>query len=173
MSRLLGHTLILILALFLVGQLLFASTRPKSEPERAVVSLAPGSVGKAHAGFGGETVIERDASGQFQLQARVNGEDTRFIVDTGADIVALTPAEAERLGIDVVADDFAPILQTASGVGRGARIKLDRLELGDEEFRDVGAVVVEGLGVNLLGQSVLRRLGRVELQGDRMVIEHR
>ena len=38
------------------------------------------------------------------------------------------------------------------------------------EVRNVDAVVVEGLPTNLLGQSVLRRLGKVELSGDRMVI---
>ena len=36
----------------------------------------------------------------------------------------------------------------------------------------VPAVVVRGLGVNLLGQSVLGKLGKVELQGDEMVIRH-
>jgi predicted aspartyl protease len=35
----------------------------------------------------------------------------------------------------------------------------------------VSAVVIRGLPVNLLGQSVLRRLGSVQLSGDRMVIQ--
>ena len=37
----------------------------------------------------------------------------------------------------------------------------------------VGAVVVKDLDVSLLGQSVLTRMGKIELQGDRMVIEPR
>jgi aspartyl protease family protein len=125
-------------------------------------------------GFGfGETVIERGPAGQFHLDAFVNGEPTEFLIDTGSDIVALTMTDAERIGVDVAPEDLRPIMRTASGTGNGARIKLDRLELGNEEFRDIGAVVVEGLEVNLLGQSVLRRLGKVELRGDRMIIEHR
>lgn len=125
-------------------------------------------------GFAGEeTIIARGRSGQFHLQARVNGQDTEFLVDTGADVVALTVADAARLGIHVSREEFQPIVKTASGVGKAAVVRIDRLELGDDEFNDVDAMVAEGLEVNLLGQSVLRRFGKVELRGDRMVIEHR
>ena len=37
-------------------------------------------------------------------------------------------------------------------------------------MHEVDAVVVKGLTVNLLGQSVLRQLGGIELTGDKMVI---
>ena len=62
------------------------------------------------------------------------------------------------------------MLRTASGTANGARVKLDRLVVSGQVLHDVEAVVVEGLGVNLLGQSALRQMGRVELQGDHMVI---
>ena len=50
-------------------------------------------------------------------------------------------------------------------------VTLERVQIGDTELRNVGAVVVRDLGVSLLGQTVLARMGRVELKGDRMVIE--
>jgi aspartyl protease family protein len=118
-----------------------------------------------------QTAIQRDASGQFHITGQVNGEDTLFLVDTGADVVALTPDEAGRLGIDADPAMFEPIMQTASGTGNGIRITLDRLEVAGEELQNVDAVVVEGLPVNLLGQSALRQLGKVELRGDRLVID--
>ena len=43
-------------------------------------------------------------------------------------------------------------------------------EVAGKVVRDVEAVVVQDLAVNLLGQSVLRELGGVELKGDEMVI---
>ena len=120
---------------------------------------------------GDAIVIARDGSGQFHVVASVDGTPTQFLVDTGADTVALTEADAQRAGVSVDPSGFGPIVRTASGEGQGARVRLERLELGTTEVRDVDAVVVRDLPVSLLGQSVLGRLGRVELQGDRMVLE--
>ena len=64
-------------------------------------------------------------------------------------------------------------MQTASGVGYGAPVTLDEIEVAGMTLRNVDAVVVQGLSVNLLGQSVLRKLGGVELKGDSMVIRSR
>jgi aspartyl protease family protein len=118
-------------------------------------------------------VLRRDSSGQFHLSARVNGLDTRFLVDTGADVVALTVDDAAAIGINPAESEFQPIMRTASGVGYGAPVMLERVEIGESEFGNVEGVVVRGLGTSLLGQSVLRRLGKVELQGDRMVLSAR
>lgn len=115
-------------------------------------------------------VLQRDSSGQFRLTGQVNGDDVTFLVDTGADVVALTVEDAQALGLDVDPEQFVPVSRTASGVGYGMPVQLDRVEIGGEEFSDVEAVVIDGLGTNLLGQSVLRRMGRVELRGDEMVI---
>ena len=84
----------------------------------------------------------------------------------------LTERDAEELGFNLPEGDFQPIMQTASGVGYGAPVMIDELTLGESTYRDVEAVVVRDLGVNLLGQSVLRRFARVELKGDQLVIRH-
>lgn len=125
---------------------------------------------QAAASRGGDMELQRGASGQFHLTARVNGDDTEFLVDTGADIVALTVEDARRLGISVDPATFQPLMRTASGTGRGTLVELRSIEVAGHEFSNVTAVVMEGLEVNLLGQSVLRRFGSVELNGDRMVI---
>ncbi|NOU04190.1 MAG: retroviral-like aspartic protease family protein, partial [Novosphingobium sp.] len=96
----------------------------------------------ARSGEADAMVLERDMSGQFHLTAAVNGDDTRFLVDTGADVVALTESTAERLGLLPDRSEFQPVMQTASGVGYGARITIDSIEIGGSEFRNVEAVVV-------------------------------
>jgi aspartyl protease family protein len=116
-------------------------------------------------------VLQRDSSGQFHVNATVNGESVKFLVDTGADMVALTTEEAEALGLEV--GEMQPIMQTASGVGYGAVVTIDEIEVAGTVLHNVDAVVAQDLGVNLLGQSVLRRLGGVELKGDRMVLRSR
>jgi aspartyl protease family protein len=115
--------------------------------------------------------LKRDSSGQFHVNANVNGESVRFLVDTGADVVALTVEEAETLGLEV--GEMQPIMQTASGTGYGAPLTLDEIEVAGTILHNVEAVVVQDLPINLLGQSVLRRLGGVEMKGDRMVIRSR
>ena len=54
-------------------------------------------------------VLKRDGSGQFNLIASANGSEVAFLVDTGADMVALTEAEAENLGLMLDESDFEPM----------------------------------------------------------------
>ena len=51
-------------------------------------------------------------------------------------------------------------MQTANGVGKAARVQLDRVELNGITVRDVAAVVVadEALSTNLLGMTFLPRI---------------
>lgn len=120
----------------------------------------------------GEIQIPRDSSGQFHVRAKVNGAEERFLIDTGADVVALTVEAAEGAGLPVDPANFSAIMQTASGEGLGARFRVEDFEVAGKHFRDLDVVVMEGLETNLLGQSVLRKFGKVELRGDRMVISH-
>lgn len=137
----------------------------KASPWDKTAPAAP-----AH-GASAETVeIERDAGGQFHLDVDAGGETVRFLVDTGADVVALTEDDAERLGIGPDPGDYRPMLRTASGTGMAAPVQIARLTIGGRDLDDIEAVVVPELPVSLLGQSALRRLGSVTFKGDRLLI---
>jgi aspartyl protease family protein len=114
--------------------------------------------------------IVRDGQGQFHLSVDVGGQPVRFLVDTGADVVALTEEDADRLGLRPDPAEYRPMLQTASGTGMAAPVEIDRLTIGGRDLTGVAAVVVPSLPVSLLGQSALRRLGSVTLKGDRLII---
>ena len=185
MYRLLKLALGSIISMFTIAQIVTHQTPERfddrfgSAPEpvhhstnpwaRDVPKPSPGAT--LAVGSGEAIAIARDGSGQFHLDAQVNGQDARFLVDTGADTVAINEDEAQRLGIDLAGADFQPIVQTASGQGLGARVRIERLTIGGTDLGGISAVVIRGLPINLLGQSVLRRLGKVELSGDRMVIQ--
>ena len=114
--------------------------------------------------------IARDAGGQFHLDVDIDGEPVRFLVDTGADVVALTEDDADQLGLRPDPGAYRPMLQTASGTGLAAPVEIARMTIGGHELVGVEAVVVPDLPVSLLGQSALRRLGSVTLKGDRLII---
>ena len=126
--------------------------------------------GQMSPSWGGATEIKRDSSGQFYLDGKVNETFTRFLVDTGADMVALTIDDARRAGLWIDPTSFSVVGAGASGAVRGKQYRIDRLTVAGRTLNGVDVVVLEGLGTNLLGQSVLRRFDKVELDGDRMTL---
>ncbi len=157
-------------ALFAVGLMCMVAAFLAPRAESAAPAATPHAARKVAKGDTDALLLRRDGSGQFHVDASVNNGSVNFLVDTGADMVALTEDQAAELGITPAPDEFQPTMQTASGVGYGAPVTIDELEIGGTTLRNVDAVVVRDLSVNLLGQSVLRRMGSVELKGDTMVI---
>lgn len=175
MNRLFLLAALAIATMLLIAQLLAPSAAPSAEPSSGVgagTNTGKDAMFADDSGSGAEIHIPRDSSGQFHLKARVNGSDEKFLIDTGADVVAMTVSSAEVAGLPVDPSSFQPMMQTASGEGLGARFKVDDLEVAGKHFRDQEVVVLEGLSTNLLGQTILRQMGRVELKGDKMVIAH-
>lgn len=120
--------------------------------------------------YGGVTELARGANGSFYTDASVNGQQMPFVIDTGATMVALTVDGARRAGLYVDPSSFTVVGEGASGPTRGKLVTLDRIEVAGRTVEHVDAVVLEGLGTNLLGQSVLTRLGGIEMNGDKMVL---
>ncbi len=116
--------------------------------------------------------IRSDPRGHFEVEARVDGRYLNALVDTGASMIALRESAAARLGIFPAARDYTARIQTANGIGRAARVQLNRVEIGDVVVRNVEAFVVpdEALAVNLLGMSFLSRVKWSHDRG-RLVLE--
>lgn len=117
-----------------------------------------------------DTVIARGANGHFIAFADVNSEPVRFVVDTGATTVALTTDDANRVGVAFDPNRFAVIGEGASGAVRGQEVVLRDVVLDGKRVEDVHAVVLDGLGVSLLGQNFLRHLDSVSISGDTMTL---
>ena len=113
----------------------------------------------------------RAADRQFWIDAVADGEAIRFLVDTGASGVALTKADAQRLGFRLDQLRFTQTFDTANGTTRGAFVRIDRMVIGPIAMDNVGAWVNEGdLGSSLLGISLLERFGSVEIRNDTLTI---
>ena len=116
--------------------------------------------------------LNSDGRGHFQVEARVDGRSIDFLVDTGASSIALRESSAAKLGIHPSARDYTIKMQTANGVGKAARVQLDRVEVNGITVRDVEALVVpdEALSTNLLGMTFLSRVKWTHDRG-RLVLE--
>ncbi len=120
---------------------------------------------------GGEMLYRRSADGHFYIDATVNGQPVRFLVDTGASEIVLSPADAARAGFAQGDLLFNRQYQTANGIGWGAPVRLRSIEAGAIRFRGVAASVNEApMSESLLGMSFLDRLSGFEVRGDSLIL---
>ena len=108
---------------------------------------------------GASAQVLKAPDGHYWADARIEGRAVRVMVDTGASVVVLTPADAARLGLKLEADDFSATVTTASGPVRAAPVELKAVAVAGARVEKVQALVVEqGLPHSLLGMSYLGRL---------------
>jgi aspartyl protease family protein len=143
-----------------------------SAPASAPVQASPSEADiEQVVAYGEEIVIRAEPSGHFIADADVNGQEMRFLVDTGASIVMLTPDDAELLGFNLYDDDYSQVFQTPNGVLRGAPVILDDVQIGPIALSDVHATVAEApSAISLLGMSFLRRLDGYEVRDGELVL---
>jgi aspartyl protease family protein len=107
--------------------------------------------------------VPKAPDGHYWAEASVSGHEVRFLVDTGASAVALTPADAERLGIDPSSLNYTVDVATASGRTHAAKVTLASVAVAGAAVNDVDALVVQnGLEHSLLGMTYLGRLSQFE-----------
>jgi aspartyl protease family protein len=129
---------------------------PPLQALRAAPEAAPEAVPAAAPN---ELTYRADRSGHFLVDASVNGAPIRFLVDTGATMVVLSPEDARTAGLSPEALRFSAVLDTANGTAHAAPARLRSLRLGQLEVEDVPVLVMERpMAVSLLGMSFLSRL---------------
>jgi aspartyl protease family protein len=109
-------------------------------------------------------VFHANRQGHVLLSGAVNGSSVRFIVDTGATMVVLTPSDATAAGLDGSQLVYNVRTSTANGAGRAAAVTLREIRIGQFSVYDVPAFVVENVPMSLLGQSFLTRLSSYEMR---------
>jgi aspartyl protease family protein len=151
------------------GKLLnrFDGTRPAVR-QASIAVPAPTPTGSPET-----VVVPRGRDGHFHVDAVVGGKQVPFMVDTGASLIALSSAEAQRLGITPGRRDGVVRMQTANGIVNATRARLSSVTIGQLTIYDVDAVVMPSgaLGQNLLGLSFLSRLRRFEFRSGQLVLE--
>lgn len=114
-----------------------------------------------------EVAIQRSGQREYNIAGSINGQPVDFLVDTGANVIAINGATARRVGIDYRLHGQPSAVQTAGGVEQAWSVTLDRVELSGILVRNVRASVLEGDYPTraLLGMSWLEKVSMQERDG--------
>ena len=152
-------------------------------PDQSVVEVSGRRltlpIGAAHVGAspdspgdGTRIVLSAGSGGHFMATGSINGASTQFMVDTGATSIAMSQAEADRLGVKYMQGRQGKA-QTAGGEVSIYGVKLAAVRVGDVTVRDVDAVVVPAsMPYVLLGNSFLSRF-QMTRSNDIMTLDRR
>ncbi|WP_172295339.1 TIGR02281 family clan AA aspartic protease [Pseudoruegeria sp. HB172150] len=120
----------------------------------------------------GRIEVPRAHDGHYYLTALVNEKPVIFVVDTGATGIVLTQSDARMVGIDPDRLVFSGQAGTANGVVQTAPARVDEFAVGPITDHDVRVWVNRGdMEGSLLGMDYLQRFNRIEISGDKLVLE--
>ncbi|CAA0092985.1 Uncharacterised protein [Halioglobus japonicus] len=110
--------------------------------------------------------IARDGAMQYQTSATINGRSALVLVDTGANMMAISSDKAKAMGIDYDAGEPS-VVETAGGRTTAHAVTLQSVVVGEIEVNNVPAMVVDGAFPTtiLLGMSYLRHVKLQEHNG--------
>jgi clan AA aspartic protease (TIGR02281 family) len=133
-------------------------------------------LGMFNSTFGQTTITMQKKNGVYYVPCKANGLSLEFIFDTGAGDVSISLTEAlfmHKQGYlknnDFVGTEYYRI---ANGeIQEGTKIIIKVLEFAGLKLYNVEASVVHTLSAPLLlGQSVISKLGKIQLDGNKLTI---
>jgi len=128
--------------------------------------------GSASEGTGSQIVLTAGSGGHFVTDGSINGKAVRFVVDTGATLVSMGVADAERIGLNYKSG-LRGVVNTANGQVVVHRALLNVVRVGDVQIYNVEAVVMPAqMDVILLGNSFLTHFS-MRRENDRLTLERR
>jgi len=118
---------------------------------------------------GHETRIPMAIDGHFWVDAKLNGHDVKFLIDSGATTTTIDRDTAKAVGVDVSPrrDLF---VRTGNGVIRVASGRADELTVGGITRHDVALEIADNDDLNVLGMNYLSSLSRWSVEGRWLVM---
>jgi len=118
---------------------------------------------------GQETRIPMAIDGHFWVDARLNGRDVEFLVDSGATTTTVDRGTARLAGVEISSrrDQY---VRTGNGVIRVASGRADELVIGGIVRRDVALEIADNDDLNVLGMNYLSSLRRWGVEGRWLVL---
>jgi len=164
-----GQTLKMVLAWVLIFAGVFAIIALKDDFSalgRRIAAAAWG--GGVQETQGGELRIAMADDGHFWVTVQVNGQDVRFLVDSGATVTTIGRETAERVGI--APGGRSARVETANGTVTVDRGRAETLKLGPIERSNVAVQIARGETINVVGMNVLSTLSRWGVENRTLVL---
>jgi aspartyl protease family protein len=118
---------------------------------------------------GQETRIPMAIDGHFWVNAKVNGQDVKFLVDSGATTTTIDRDTAKAAGVEVSGRRDLYV-RTGNGVIRVASGRAASLTVGGITQRDVALEIADNDDLNVLGMNFLSSLSRWGVEGRWLVM---
>jgi aspartyl protease family protein len=118
---------------------------------------------------GRETRIPMAIDGHFWVNAKVNGHDVKFLVDSGATTTTIDRDTAKEAGVQMSPrrDLF---VRTGNGIIRVASGRASELTIGSITRRNVALEIADNDDLNVLGMNYLSSLSRWGVEGRWLVM---
>ena len=115
--------------------------------------------------------VQINERGQYITTGSINGRPVSFLIDTGANVVAINSKMAMTLGIEFQSGKLMETT-TASGTVRSRAVILETVHVGEISARNIQAVILEGeFPVDiLLGMSFLENV-KIEENAGLMLLQ--
>ena len=116
-----------------------------------------------------EYVVSADKQGHYTISGRINDYPVKFLVDTGASLVAIPQNVADRLHIK---GRYPVAMSTANGEITGSLTRIKQVQFGTFIITDAKAVIIPANEdeVVLLGMSVLSHFSIIQ-QGAHLILK--
>jgi aspartyl protease family protein len=118
---------------------------------------------------GRETRIPMAIDGHFWVNAKLNGRDVKFLIDSGATTTTIDQDTAKAAGVEMSSrrDQY---VRTGNGIIRVSSGRADELTVGGITRRDVALEIADNDDLNVLGMNYLSSLSRWGVEGRWLVM---
>ena len=118
---------------------------------------------------GRETRIPMAIDGHFWVNAKLNGRDVKFLVDSGATMTTVDRDTAKAAGVEI-SPQRDQYVRTGNGIVRVASGRADALTVGGISRSDVALQITDNDDLNVLGMNYLSSLSRWSVEGRWLVL---
>ena len=119
----------------------------------------------------GETRVRLASDGHFWVEAELNGQNVRFLVDSGATTTSISVDTAQRVGIQPQAG-LPAVVRTANGLVNVQRGRASTLTVGNITRENVAVHISESFGdMNVIGMNFLSSLRSWSVEGRTLVLK--